>query len=186
VAEMAARKPSFVACGKLTLMTSQSGCAQGVHMPQTSPLRLAGPCALATVALASCAFGGEPSLDTVPKLLHNAKAHVLESIASIPPWVLKPCRDTDGQIAERGAEWNSTDVVRNPPLPWTRLQWAVTDGSIYVVRCEVGGMASHFQTVVAGPEINQIRAVEDSPFQDLNSPEKVNEFIRRVEPELAH
>jgi hypothetical protein len=168
-------------------MTSQAGRAQRVHMPQRSPLRLAGFCVLATVALASCAFGDEPSLETaVPRLLHNAKAHVLESIASIPPWVLKPCRDRDGQIAERGAEWNSTDVVRNPPLPWTRLQWVVTDGSMYVVRCEVGGMAHHFQTVVAGPGTSQFRTVEDSPYQDLNSPEKVSEFVRRVEPELAH
>jgi hypothetical protein len=172
---MAARKLSFVACGKLTLMTSQ-----------TSPLRLTGPYVLATLALVGCALDGEPSLDTVPKLLHNAKAHVLESISSVPPWVLKPCRDKEGQIAERGAEWNSTDVVRNPPLPWTRFQWAVTDGSIYVVRCEVGGLAFHSQTVFAGPGINQFRTVEDSTFQNLNSPEKVTEFIRRVEPELAH
>jgi hypothetical protein len=150
----------------------------------TSPLQLAALWALAAVGIDSCAFGGGPNLDRVPGLLHNTKAKVLMSTASIPPWILKICRDREGKIAEPGAEWNATDVVQLR-LPWARLQWAVTDGSLYVVRCEVGGFASHYQTVVAGPKINHFRNVQDDSYQDLNSPEKVSAFVRHVAPQLA-
>lgn len=50
-------------------------------------------------------------------------------------------------IAERGARWNATDVVRpGPPLPFARFISAEGGGCTLTIRYEHGGIAHSFET----------------------------------------
>jgi hypothetical protein len=43
-------------------------------------------------------------------------------------------------MADSGKDWNKTDVVRDPTLPFRRLVWAVKIKEYYVVHYEEGGI----------------------------------------------
>jgi hypothetical protein len=43
-------------------------------------------------------------------------------------------------MADSGKEWNKTDVVRDPTLPFRRLVWAVKIKEYYVIHYEEGGI----------------------------------------------
>jgi hypothetical protein len=57
--------------------------------------------------------------------------------------------DWKGKLADPGQNWNRTDAITDPTLPWKRLIWAAIDGDYYVVHYERGGIDHSFHILVA-------------------------------------
>jgi hypothetical protein len=54
----------------------------------------------------------------------------------------------DAEIAEPGQPFQNTDVVHGRPLPWRRLVFAGHRPDLWVVCCEHGGFAYHYDLFV--------------------------------------
>jgi hypothetical protein len=82
-------------------------------------------------------------------LLDSSRFHEVHSTRDLPPAVVALCVDDNGKFADPGQNWNATDAVTDPTLPWKRLIWAAVGGDYYVVHYERGGIAHSFHVLVA-------------------------------------
>jgi len=82
-------------------------------------------------------------------LQDSSRFHEVHSTKDLPPAVIALCADDKGKLAEPGQNWNATDAVTDPSLPWKRLIWAAVGGDFYVVHYERGGIAHSFHILVA-------------------------------------
>ena len=74
---------------------------------------------------------------------------VSNSTKDLLPAVVALCVDDKGRLADPGQNWNATDALTDPTLPWKRLVWAVVGNDYYVVHYERGGIDHSFHILVA-------------------------------------
>jgi hypothetical protein len=82
-------------------------------------------------------------------LLDASRFHQVHSTKALPPAVVAICADNKGKLADPGENWNATDAVTDPTLPWKRLIWAAVGDEYYVVLYERGGIDHSFHVLVA-------------------------------------
>jgi hypothetical protein len=82
-------------------------------------------------------------------LQDSPRFHEVHSGRDLPPAVVALCVDDNGKLADPGQNWNATDAITDPTLPWKRLIWAAVGGDYYVVHYERGGIAHSFHVLVA-------------------------------------
>lgn len=99
-------------------------------------------------ATANPSGGGLPAEDR-KALLNSSRFHEIHSTKDLPPAVVALCADDKGKIADPGQNWNATDAVTDPTLPWKRLIWAAVGDDYYVVHYERGGIDHSFHILVA-------------------------------------
>jgi len=51
-------------------------------------------------------------------LLDASRFHEVHSTKDLPPAVFALCVDDKGKLAEPGQNWNATDAITDPTLPW--------------------------------------------------------------------
>jgi len=51
-------------------------------------------------------------------LLDASRFHEVHSTKDLPPAVVALCVDDKGKLAEPGQNWNATDAITDPTLPW--------------------------------------------------------------------
>jgi hypothetical protein len=71
-------------------------------------------------ATANLSGGGLPAKDR-KALLDASRFHEVHSTKHLPPAVVALCVDDKGKLADPGQNWNATDAVTDPTLPWKRL-----------------------------------------------------------------
>jgi hypothetical protein len=81
-------------------------------------------------------------------LLDASRFHEVHSTKDLPPAVVALCVDDKGKLAEPGQNWNATDAITDPTLPWKRLIWATVGSDYYVVHYERGGIDHSFHILV--------------------------------------
>jgi hypothetical protein len=79
----------------------------------------------------------------------SSRFHEVHSTKDLPPAVVALCAGDKGRIAEPGQNWNATDAIMDPSLPWKRLIWAAVGNDYYVVHYERGGIDHSFHILVA-------------------------------------
>src|SRR5215468_1451032 len=79
----------------------------------------------------------------------SSRFHEVLSTKDLPPAVVALCADDKGKLADPGQNWNATDAVTDPTLPWKRLIWAAAGSDYYVVHYERGGIAHSFHILIA-------------------------------------
>ena len=89
------------------------------------------------------------SADDCKMLQDSSRFHEVHSIKDLPPAIVALCADDKGKIADPGQNWNATDAITDPSLPWKRLIWAALGGDYYVVHYERGGIDHSFHILVA-------------------------------------
>jgi hypothetical protein len=82
-------------------------------------------------------------------LQDSSRFHEVHSTKDLPPAVVALCADDKGRLADPGQNWNPTDAITDPTLPWKRLIWAAIGGEYYVVHYERGGIDHSFHVLVA-------------------------------------
>jgi len=82
-------------------------------------------------------------------LQDSSRFHEVHSTKDLPPKVVALCVDDNGKLADPGRNWNATDAITDPTLPWKRLIWAAVGSDYYVVHYERGGIAHSFHVLVA-------------------------------------
>jgi hypothetical protein len=82
-------------------------------------------------------------------LQDSTRFHEIHSTKNLPPSVVALCADDKGKLGDPGQNWNATDAVTDPTLPWKRLIWAAVSGEYYVVNYERGGIDHSFHILVA-------------------------------------
>jgi hypothetical protein len=82
-------------------------------------------------------------------LLETSHFHEVHSTADLAPAIVALCADDRGKLADPDQNWNATDVVTDPTLPWKRLIWAAVGNNYYVVHYERGGIDHSFHILVA-------------------------------------
>jgi hypothetical protein len=82
-------------------------------------------------------------------LQDSSRFHEAHSTRDLPPAVVSLCVDDKGRLADPGQNWNPTNAITDPTLPWKRLIWAAVGGDYYVVYYERGGIDHSFHIVVA-------------------------------------
>jgi hypothetical protein len=82
-------------------------------------------------------------------LQDSSRFHEVHSTKDLPPAVVALCVDDKGKLADSGQNWNATDAVTDPTLPWKRLIWAAVGDDYYVVHYERGGIDHSFHVLVA-------------------------------------
>jgi hypothetical protein len=124
-------------------------------------------CAVGTHSLCCAEVTKLPAQDR--KALQDAsRFHEIHSTRDLPPPIVALCGD---KVADPGQNWNATDSITDPTLPWKRLIWAAIGGDHYVVHYERGGIAHTFHILVANLAKNDAkpkvvwRAV-GGPFKD--------------------
>ena len=109
-------------------------------------------CLLLTAAIQSLCFADITKLSAEDRkaLLDYSRFYEVHSTKGLPPAVVALCADDNGKLADPGQNWNLTDAVTDPTLPWKRLIWAaVIGGDHYVVHYERGGIDHSFHILVA-------------------------------------
>jgi hypothetical protein len=109
-------------------------------------------CLLFTTAIQSFCYADVTKLPAEDRqvLLDASRFHEVHSTSDLPSAVLALC-DGDGndKLAEPGENWNATDAITDPTLPWKRLVWAAVGSDYYVVHYERGGIDHSFHILVA-------------------------------------
>jgi hypothetical protein len=82
-------------------------------------------------------------------LLDASRFHEVPSTKDLPPAVIALCGGDKDRLADPGQNWNATDAVTDPTLPWKRLIWAAVGSDYYVVHYERGGIDHSFHILVA-------------------------------------
>ena len=82
-------------------------------------------------------------------LQDSSRLHEVHSTKDLPPAVVALCADDKGRLADPGQNWNPTDAVTDPTLPWKHLIWAAVNGDYFVVHYERGGIDHSFHVLVA-------------------------------------
>ena len=78
-----------------------------------------------------------------------SRFHEVHSTKDLPPAVIALCGGDKGRLADPGQNWNATDAVTDPTLPWKRLIFAAVGSDYYVVHYERGGIDHSFHILVA-------------------------------------
>jgi hypothetical protein len=65
------------------------------------------------------------------------------------PPLSRLCVDDNGKLADPGQNWNATDAVTDPTLPWKRPIWAAVGSDYYIVHYERRGIDHSFHILVA-------------------------------------
>ncbi len=65
-------------------------------------------------------------------LQDSSRFHQVYSTKDLPPPVVALCVDDKGKLADPGQNWNATDAITDPTLPWKRLIWAAVGSEYYV------------------------------------------------------
>ena len=105
-------------------------------------------CAVAAHSLC-CADVTKLAADDRKLLLDASRFHEIHSTKDLPPAVVALCADDKGKLADPGENWNATDAVTNPRLPWKRLIWAAVGDEYYVINYARGGIDHSFHVLVA-------------------------------------
>ena len=71
------------------------------------------------------------------------------------------CVDDNGRVADPGHNWNATDAITDPTLPWKRLVWAAVGNDYYVVHYERRGLDHSFPILVAKLANNDAKAEDN-------------------------
>jgi hypothetical protein len=82
-------------------------------------------------------------------LQDSSRFHEVHSTKDLPPPVVALCADDNGKLADPGQNWNATDAVTDPTLPWKRLIWAAVGDDYYILHYERGGIDHSFHVLVA-------------------------------------
>ena len=82
-------------------------------------------------------------------LQDSSRFHEVHSTNDLPSTVVALCVDDKGKLADPGQNWNATDAITDPTLPWKRLIWAAVGSDYYVVHYERGGIDHSFHILVA-------------------------------------
>src|SRR5881394_4176180 len=108
-------------------------------------------CLLVTAVIQSLCYADVTKLPAQDRkvLLDASRFHEVHSTKDLPPAVVALCVDDKGKLAEPGQNWNATDAVTDPTLPWKRLIWAAVGSDYYIVHYERGGIAHSFHILVA-------------------------------------
>jgi hypothetical protein len=118
---------------------------------QTTRMRYFGFWLLSAIALQTLCCADVTKLQAQDRkiLLEPSRFHEVHSVKDLPPAVVALCVDDKGKFADPGQNWNATDVVTDPTLPWKRLIWAAAGNDYYVVHYERGGIDHSFHILVA-------------------------------------
>jgi hypothetical protein len=110
-----------------------------------------GLCLLLTAAIQSVCYADVTRLPAEDRkaLLEASRFHEVHSTKDLPPAVVAICADDKGKLADPGQNWNATDAITDPTLPWKRLIWAAVGSDYYVVHYERGGIDHSFHILVA-------------------------------------
>jgi len=81
-------------------------------------------------------------------LQDSSRFHEVHSTRDLPPAIVALCVDDKGRLADPGQNWNATDAITDPTLPWKRLVWAAVRSDYYVVHYERGGIDHSFHILV--------------------------------------
>ncbi len=110
-----------------------------------------GLCALLTIAIQSVCYADITKLPAEDRkaLLDASRFHEVHFTKDLPPAIVALCVDDKGKLADPGQNWNATDAVTDPTLPWKRLIWAAVGSDYYVVHYERGGIDHSFHILVA-------------------------------------
>jgi hypothetical protein len=108
-------------------------------------------CLLFAVAIQGLCYADVTKLSSEDRkaLQDSSRFHEVHSTKDLPPAVVALCVDDNGKLADPGQNWNATDAVTDPTLPWKRLIWAAVGGDYYVVHYERGGIVHSFHVLVA-------------------------------------
>jgi hypothetical protein len=108
-------------------------------------------CILLTAAIQSLCYADVTKLPAEDRkaLLDASHFHEVHSIKELPAAIVALCVDDKGKLADPGQNWNATDAVTDPSLPWKRLIWAAVGGDYYVIHYERGGIDHSFHILVA-------------------------------------
>jgi hypothetical protein len=108
-------------------------------------------CLLFTAAIQNlcCADVTKLSAGDRKILQDSSRFHEVHSTKDLPPAVVALCVDDKGRLADPGQNWNATDAITDPTLPWKRLVWAAVGSDYYVVHYERGGIDHSFHILVA-------------------------------------
>lgn len=106
---------------------------------------------LLCVAVQGVCYAGITKLSSEDRkaLQDSSRFHEVHSTKDLPPAVVVLCADDKGKIADPGQNWNVTDAITDPSLPWKRLIWAAVGNEYYVVHYERGGIDHSFHILVA-------------------------------------
>lgn len=98
----------------------------------------------------------------------------LSSISLLSRSVLKLCSDSNGRMADIGAQWEATDAISDITLPRSRLIWAAETNTLTVVHCEAGGLGHMYFIVVADNDEKKnnsldfpLKILTPAPYQQL-------------------
>jgi hypothetical protein len=97
----------------------------------------------------SCADVTKLPAEVRKALQDSSRFHEVHSTKDLPPAVVALCVDDKGRLADPGQDWNPTDAITDPTLPWKRLVWAAVGSDYYVVHYERGGIDHSFHILVA-------------------------------------
>jgi len=106
---------------------------------------------LFTAAIPSLCYADVTTLPAEDRkvLLNASRFHEVHSTKDLSPAVVAVCVDDKGKLADPGQNWNASDAITDPMLPWKRLIWAALGGDYYVVHYERGGIDHTFHILVA-------------------------------------
>jgi hypothetical protein len=107
-------------------------------------------CVLFVVAIQSFCFADVTRLPAEDRqvLQDSSRFHGGHSTKELPPAIVALCVDDKGRLADPGQNWNATDAITDPTLPWKRLVWAAVRSDYYVVHYERGGIDHSFHILV--------------------------------------
>jgi hypothetical protein len=133
-------------------------------------------CILLAIAIQSFCSADVTKLpaDDRKVLLDASRFHEVHSTKDLPRAIVALCVDDKGKLADPGQNWNPTDAITDPTLPWKRLIWAAVGGDYYVVHYERGGIDHSFHILVAKLAKNDAKptvvlACRWTPIQRLRS-----------------
>lgn len=126
-------------------------------------------------------FGQSKPPAVIDQLGPDTSLKYLTKVSEIPKSVVEVMTNTMhmGQLkmADKDGEWNVTDAVTNPNLPFRRLIWAVETQKHFVVHYELGGIgySTHF-LVISPPDENGKRKLEWAAVS-FNKADDLNKFL---------
>jgi hypothetical protein len=108
-------------------------------------------CVLFAIAIQGLCYADVTKLSSEDRkaLQDSSRFHEVHSTQDLPSGVVALCVDDNGKLADPGQNWNATDAVTDPTLPWKRLIWAALGGEYYIAHYERGGIDHSFHILVA-------------------------------------
>jgi len=118
-------------------------------------------CLLFTVVIQGFCCADVTKLSTEDRkiLQDSSRFHEVHSTKDLPPAVVALCANDKRRLADPGQNWNATDAITDPTLPWKRVIWAAVGSDYYVVHYERGGIDHSFHILVAKLTKNDTKVV---------------------------